>query len=124
MFCSSCGAENKDTAKFCGKCGGKMAVEAMSPETPPAAFASQTAPSSAAPMSTESVNTTPVPAAADNTTTLKIGIVVASLFIPIVGIVMGIIYIRDADSGKKAMGKLWLAVGSGMTVFWVLSGGL
>ena len=34
MFCSSCGTQNADTAKFCEKCGGALAL-ATSPASPP-----------------------------------------------------------------------------------------
>lgn len=31
MFCSQCGAENPDGARFCGKCGAPMAASAPAP---------------------------------------------------------------------------------------------
>lgn len=42
---------------------------------------------------------------------MKIGIAILSFFIPIVGIIMGLIYMNDAHPAKKAAGKLWLTVG-------------
>jgi hypothetical protein len=47
---------------------------------------------------------------------MKIGIIVGTVFIPLLGIVMGLIYMNDANPEKKAVGKLWLYVGIGMTV--------
>jgi len=34
MFCSSCGTQNADTAKFCEKCGTKLAAAAEPPPPP------------------------------------------------------------------------------------------
>jgi TIR domain len=42
---------------------------------------------------------------------LKIGICVVSLFVPLVGIIMGAIYMFDTNPEKKGAGKLWLIVG-------------
>ncbi len=36
MFCSQCGAENPDGARFCGKCGAAMAAAAPAPAPGPA----------------------------------------------------------------------------------------
>jgi len=36
MFCSKCGAENPDGARFCGKCGAAMAAAAPTPAPGPA----------------------------------------------------------------------------------------
>jgi drug/metabolite transporter (DMT)-like permease len=47
---------------------------------------------------------------------MKIGIAILSFFIPIVGIIMGLIYMNDAHPDKKAAGKLWLIVGGIMIV--------
>ena len=44
---------------------------------------------------------------------LKIGIAILALLIPIVGIVMGIIFMVDDNSQKKQAGKLWLCIGLG-----------
>jgi TIR domain len=41
---------------------------------------------------------------------LKIGICIASVLNPILGVVMGILYMKDANPEKKAVGKLWLIV--------------
>lgn len=42
---------------------------------------------------------------------MKWGIAILSAFVPLVGIIMGIIYLNDANPSKKAAGKLWLIVG-------------
>jgi hypothetical protein len=48
---------------------------------------------------------------------LKIGICIATLFLPILGLIMGVIYMNDANPEKKAVGKLWLIVGVGAAIF-------
>jgi TIR domain len=48
---------------------------------------------------------------------LKIGICIATLFVPILGLIMGVIYMNDANPEKKAVGKLWLIVGVGAAIF-------
>lgn len=48
---------------------------------------------------------------------LKIGICIATLFLPILGLIMGVIYMNDANPEKKSVGKLWLIVGIGAAIF-------
>lgn len=95
MFCSKCGAENPDNAKFCGSCGAVIAVAETSPKGAPAK------PHPGADEAKPSVSLA-----------LKIGISLASLIVPLIGIIMGILYLRDAeDSEKRSAGKLWLTIG-------------
>ncbi len=49
---------------------------------------------------------------------LKWGVVVGTVLIPLVGIIMGIIFMVDANASpeKKEVGKLWLMVGIGAIV--------
>ena len=42
---------------------------------------------------------------------MKNGMIAASIILPIVGIVVGIIYMLDDNPEKKAAGKLWLIIG-------------
>jgi hypothetical protein len=51
---------------------------------------------------------------------LKIGIAVGSVVFPLLGIVMGAIYMNNASLAKKKVGKLWLFIGIGAMVFWCL----
>jgi hypothetical protein len=47
---------------------------------------------------------------------MKIGISIGTiLFFPL-GLIMGAIYMADANPEKKAAGKLWLLIGAGMLV--------
>jgi hypothetical protein len=45
---------------------------------------------------------------------LKYGVAIGSVFMPLLGIIMGIISMTDKDPEKQAAGKLWLGVGGGM----------
>jgi hypothetical protein len=96
MNCPQCQAQNPPDAKFCGSCGATLSASAPAPganfPTPP-------------PVSGEPVGQG-----------LKIGIIIGSLFVPILGIVMGLVYLNDPNPQKKAVGKLWLMVGVGALV--------
>lgn len=86
MQCAKCGFENPPEAKFCGRCGETM----KSPAPPP-------------PNGGEAVSQG-----------LKIGIIIGSVFIPLLGIIMGAIYMNDPNLEKKKVGRLWLYVGIGV----------
>jgi uncharacterized membrane protein YvbJ len=100
MFCPKCGQQNPDEAKFCGKCG--AAVSAAPAGQPNRA----------------------VPEAAKDTGVIspgmKNGMIAASIILPIVGIVVGIIYLLDANPEKKEAGKLWLIIGIVAAVIWTM----
>lgn len=95
MFCPSCGHENVDNAEFCGNCGATLKKTGGGGADR----------SVAAKASTEAVSAG-----------MKWGITALSVIVWPVGIVMGIIYLRDDNPEKKAVGKLWLGVGIGMLV--------
>ena len=89
-YCPKCGEQNPDEAKFCGKCGSTMTVsQFVNPDI----------------NSDDEVSSG-----------LKTGIIVLSIFLPVIGIVMGIIYMNDSNISKKAVGKTWLYVGIGVIV--------
>ncbi len=98
MFCPSCSHKNIDEAKFCAKCGAPLRVP------PPAPF----------PIRPPEAN----PVVSD---VMKWGITAGTVVFPLLGIVMGIIYMRDASPEKKAVGKLWLGVGIGIVVLYVMA---
>jgi len=95
MQCSKCNFENPGDAKFCGKCGEPLKAPAPMPS------AGQAVPQM-----------------------LKIGILVGSIFIPLLGIIMGAIYLNDPDSEKKKVGKLWLLVSLAIMVGWCVCCGI
>jgi zinc-ribbon domain len=94
MRCPKCGEENPAEAKFCGKCATRLAAADPSVSARPSSH----------------------PPAGDEVVSdgLKIGIIVGSLFIPLLGIIMGAIYMNDRSPAKKAVGKTWLYVGIGV----------
>jgi uncharacterized membrane protein YvbJ len=101
MFCPHCSHQNPPEAKFCENCGKSLAVEAGLDPKPADIFKSD---------ETGSVSDT-----------LKWGILVVTVFIPLVGIVMGIIYMQNDNPVKKATGKLWLYGGLIMVLIYALT---
>jgi hypothetical protein len=97
MFCPKCGEENPDDARFCGTCGAALPGSPV----PSAAASGPPIRSSQAP-STPGDQTVPAG--------LKFGIAAATVFIPLIGIVMGILYVVGDSPAKKAAGRLWLGV--------------
>jgi hypothetical protein len=93
MRCAKCGHENPAEAKFCGRCATRLA-----PAEPSIPVAPTGHPSSAG----------------DVSQGLKIGIILGTLFIPLLGIIMGIVYMKDPSPAKKQAGKLWLWTGIGV----------
>ncbi len=98
MFCPKCGSENPDNAKFCGSCGNSMTV--VRDNVPPTVNNPAQNYANKPPVSKE----------------LKIGIIIATLFIPFIGIIMGWIYMTDMNIEKKKVGKTWLYVGIGILI--------
>jgi zinc-ribbon domain len=96
MRCPNCGQENPAEAKFCGKCATRLV-----PDTP----------ASSQPV---------VPAAppAEVSQGMKVGIIIGTIVIPLLGMIMGLIYMNDPSPAKKAVGKTWLYVGIGALAFW------
>ena len=83
MYCRECCAQNPDSAIFCGNCSHRL-------DPFPPASAGQRG------------NSGPVPNG------LKYGVLGASVFIPFVGLVMGVLYLAKAESReKRETGRLW-----------------
>jgi uncharacterized membrane protein YvbJ len=98
MLCPKCGQDNPAEAKFCGKCATRLSPT-------PSTFS--------APVSTTG-------GAGDVSQGMKIGIIVGSIVIPLLGIIMGLIYMNDANPSKKAAGKIWLFTGIGVIAFYCI----
>ncbi len=107
MFCPKCGKPNPDDAQFCGDCGNPL------PTTEPAPTAARPGRSAG-----------PTAAATAVSRELKIGIIIATLIVPLVGIIMGAVYMADANPEKKAVGKTWLLVGIGIVIVYCALAGL
>jgi len=108
MFCPKCGSENPDDARFCGNCG-----EAFTNAQRPV----PDAPEPAARI-VDLDSTQPAVSAA-----LKWGILAASLLVPLIGIVMGALYmLKGENEDKKAVGRLWLFASIGIGFFYFLLG--
>lgn len=107
MFCPKCGEDNPDDARFCGACG--ATYETVRTETP-----------------SESVTKVVTSQAGSEivSNALKYGILGGSLLLPIIGIIMGLIYIfGEGSEDKKAVGKLWLFAGIGLAVLYMIISG-
>lgn len=112
MFCPNCGDANPDEAKFCGKCGRPMPAAAAA--EPPKANPTSRA---FAPVGAATQQTTPH-GVSDG---LKWGVAIGSVLIPIIGLVMGIIYLNDANPEKKAVAKVWfIAAGIGFLFYMLI----
>jgi hypothetical protein len=84
MFCPECGTENPENAKFCGNCRHPLSASTKDP-------------------SRNHIDDVVEidngqPAVPDG---MKYGILAASIFIPFIGLIMGIIYLAQNESGEK-----------------------
>jgi len=117
MFCPNCGTQNPDEARYCGNCSKQLPVSAQAAGGNPPGFAAAAAPTMMAPGWANPANAGWMPAAtmpapkASVSSSLNIGVIIASIIIPFVGMVMGAIYAVDSDPAKKDAGRRWLVVG-------------
>ncbi len=106
MFCPECGTENPDNARFCGNCRHALASPSGSgdqPASPAVEIGAEPAPVSDG---------------------LKYGILFGTLFIPFLGLIMGIIYlVQDGPEAKKDVGKLWIYSSIAVMVFYLAFSG-
>ena len=108
MFCPKCGSENPDDARFCGSCGESLSTAHDAPASTSGEVSKVIEPSRPQ---------EEVPAG------LKYGILAASLIIPLIGVIMGIVYLVKGESeDKKAAGRLWLYAGVGIAFFYLIAG--
>ena len=104
--CAKCGFDNPADARFCGECGNTLPQE---PEAPRPDIVPQ--PPALTPAA-------PQQSAVDSG--LKVGIIIGTVFVPLLGIIMGIVYMNDRSPEKKKVGRLWLMVGIGMFALYLL----
>lgn len=100
MFCPHCSYKNPAEAVFCAKCGGSL--QSVGSDRKPQDI-----------IKNEEHSTV--------SEGMKWGILIATIFIPIIGIVAGIIYMQDSNPEKKAVAKLWLYGGGIMVFIYALS---
>lgn len=100
MFCPKCGTSNPDEAKFCGKCSAPIQQPGPGPQPQPPPPA--------------------LPGSKGVSQGMKIGISIGTIVIPLLGLIMGAIYMADANREKKSAGKLWLLIGAGMILLYCL----
>lgn len=91
MFCSKCGEKIPDDSTFCPFCRNPVTKE-----EPSLSSSSQS-----------------VPLGREVSAGMHIGIIVGTLFIPLIGLIMGIIYLKSPSLAKKKAGKIWLWVAIG-----------
>lgn len=107
MFCPECGTENPDNARFCGNCRHPLATASDTPASQP---------------SPPVVEMDSDPAAVSDG--LKYGILFGTLFIPFLGLIMGIVYLlQDGTEAKKTVGKLWLYTSIAVMIFYLAFSG-
>src|SRR5947207_14154981 len=106
MNCPSCGQENPADARFCAACGKPM----------------PTIPTVVTTGNTQEFTRPPTPAAVSDG--LKLGIAIGTVFMPLLGIVMGIIYMNDPNPEKRSVGTLWLYIGIGVLAVECIACGL
>lgn len=108
MLCPKCGTENSDEAEHCKNCGARLVKDGE--ETPQV--------ESAVHQRIVGIDLKPkVPEKSGVSNGLYIGVMIATIIFPIIGVIMGFTYMRkDHPSAKKA-GKNWLIVGAVMILF-------
>lgn len=119
MYCPKCGEKNPDDARFCGSCGAPIPTSVAEAEKGREVEPTERREPVAVP--TGSRGTSSAPASADHVAPeMKIGIAVATVIIPILGIVMGIVYLNSPSAEKKSAGKLWLIIAGVMLLLYCL----
>lgn len=104
MFCSSCGKRIPTDSLFCPECGHQLRSDDAT--LPTGGTVTKTAPlrsTASAPTVSQGLN---------------IGVIASTVIIPLIGLIMGFIYMRDEDQQKKSAGKVWLWTGVGAMIFW------
>ncbi len=109
MFCPKCGSLNPDDAKFCGNCSSQLAVE---PVTDTVRKVEEIVDIN---QDQEAISTP-----------LKYSVAIAALLFPIIGVVMGIMYLAQGETeSKKEVGKFWLIASAvGVILYLMMTGSI
>lgn len=108
MLCPNCGTENSDEAKLCINCGARLVKNSEeTPQSEPAVH-----------QRIVGIDLKPkAPKKIGVSNGLYIGVMIATVIFPIIGVIMGFTYMRkDHPSAQKA-GRNWLIVGAVMILF-------
>lgn len=108
MLCPKCETENSDEAKLCANCGERLVRDSEeAPQPEPVAHQRITG-IDLKPNSSKKVGVS---------NGLYIGIMIATVIFPIIGVIMGFTYMRKDHPSAKRAGKNWLIVGAVMILF-------
>jgi len=116
MFCPKCGHQASNNEHYCIQCGSKL---------PDASVSNQESPNREEKHNTSNFSPSIIDTvlsdnsnAGDAVVSKKfyIGVLAATVFLPIIGIIMGIIYLLKDHPEEKKAGKMWLMVGIGVGV--------
>lgn len=108
MLCPKCKTENSDEAKLCINCGARLVNDSVDTPQSEAEVHQRIVGIDLKPKS---------PKKSGVSNGLYIGVMIATVIFPIIGVIMGFTYMRkDHPSAKKA-GKNWLVVGAVMILF-------
>lgn len=94
MVCPKCGHPNPDIAQFCGKCGGPLAAGQQQGSMAPGSTA----------VSSET----------------KVVLIIATILLPLIGMIMGVIYLNSDNPARRAAGRTLLLVGVGVGVLYCI----
>lgn len=104
MLCKACGANNPDMADYCGNCGRKLVIETNKPTS-----------------DDEVIDIIVDDKHKPVSDLMKYGVLAGTVFIPFIGMIMGLIFIAQAETeDKKDVGKLWLYTSIGIFVLYLM----
>ncbi len=117
MFCPECGHQaSNNNEQYCIQCGSKLPNASTSiPESPNREEKHNTSTFSPSIINTVLSDNSNAGGAVVSKK-LYLGILAATVFLPIIGVIMGIIYLLKDHPEEKKAGKMWLIVGIGIGV--------
>lgn len=122
MFCSQCGSQQDDSARFCGSCG--TAVSAAAAPAPPAQGAPAAPPASQLAHPAPAYGYAPPPA----TSGTAVAALVLAFFFPVVGLILGYVAkneIRNSGGTRGGDGMATAAIALGwiftaVAIIWII----